>query len=403
MQKKFFSSFLCFAFMFIMFAEVFSSSNFSGVEATKVYNTPYYYNQLTDNAKMTYKTLKKAIINCDEIVKIRYDIDQNDFKQIAELLIFHDPVTFNLKNIEVSSSFTSIYFKLSYRYDKDEYDKMVLAYNEEVNEILDNLTDDMSTYKKIRVIHDSIINSTEYDLDSETNDTIYGTLVNKKGKCDGYSKSFSYICGLAGIRTITVIGDDKMDDSGLMHMWNKVYYNKKWYNVDVTWDDPVSNLKNNLQYDFFMVSDDALKNTHNENNFSFSVPAAEDDSKNYFVINKKYAEDLSSAKRILRSGLTSASEKEKSCVVLKCSSKSVYEEIKNYVLDTDKISAILRNVSKKTNSKLISDIYSYKFNDNQYIVSLYIFYKNSDLDDYFTSTDRFNSYTLEVLSQYGID
>lgn len=402
MLKKFFSSFLCFAVIFISCTAAFSADSVNTAEAAKVYETPYYYNMLTDNGKSLYKDLKKAILNCDKSVKIKYSIEQKDFEQIAELLIFHDPMTFNLENIEVSSNANSITFKLSYKYDKDTYDKMTAAYEKETAEILDKLTDDMSVYKKIRTIHDSIINNTVYDLDSKTGNTVYGTLVKNKAKCDGYAKTFSYICGQAGIRAVTVIGDDKKDNSDSMHMWNKVYYNKKWYNVDVTWDDPVGNLKDNMQYDFFMVSDNALKNTHSENNFSFDVPSADDDSKDYFIVNKKYAEDLDSAKNILKKGLVSAAEKNKNCVTFKCSSKSVYEEAKNYISDTAVISKVIESVNKKAGSSLIPEIYSNQFNDDQYIISLYIFYENSDLDDYFTSLDELDSSALKLLAKYGI-
>lgn len=406
MFKKLFSLFLCMTVMFISLTAAFSANRAGyAAAATNIYETPYYYNQLNDNAKTAYKALKKAVLNCDKSVKLSYDcsIDQKDFEQIAELLIFHDPTTFNLKDIEVSAYNNSIRFKLVYRYDKDTYDKMTADYKREAEKILSNITDDMSVYKKIRIIHDSIINSAVYDLTSDVNDTIYGTLVKKKGKCDGYSKSFSYICGLAGIRTVTVIGDDKMDNSDSMHMWNKVYYNKKWYNVDVTWDDPVGDLKDNLQYDFFMVSDNDLKNTHSENNFSFDVPEADDDSKNYFAVNKKYAEDLDSGKKMLKKGLISAADKKKSRVSLKCSSEEVYKEIKNYIMDLKKASGLIKSVNKNAKNTLITEIYSYKFNDNQHIVNLYVFYENSDLEDYFINTDKISDYNLKALAKYGIE
>ncbi len=403
MFKKFISFMLCFVMSLAVTATTLATSDYSIAEAAKVYETPYYYNQLTDNAKKAYKSLKEAVIECKKTLKINYEIDQEDFNKISELLILHDPMTFNLKDIEAtSSSRKSVTFKMTYRYNKETYDKMVKSYEKEADEILSKLTEDMSTYKKIRTIHDSIIKNTVYDLDSKTNDTVYGALVKNKAKCDGYAKTFTYICGQAGIRTVTVIGDDVNNKDDTLHMWNKVYYNKKWYNVDVTWDDPISNVKNNLQYDYFMVSDKSLAGSHKEDNLSFEVPAATDNSKNYYIVNKKYAEDFDSAKSLIKNQLTSAAKKEKISIDFKCSSKSLYEKMKTYVLDVDKMCKVLESVQKKTNSDLIPTIYSYGFNDTQYIISVYIFYEDTDLDHYFSKDADVGADMKKALAQYGI-
>lgn len=409
MPKKIFSAFLCLTITFFTVTAAFSVSDYSTAEAAKVYETPYYYNQLTDKAKKVYKQLKEAVLNCDKTVKIDFDLHNDDnyeqYGQVTELLILHDPMAFNLENIEAKSySGNSITFKLSYKYKKETYDKMVAAYEKETQEILDTFTEDMSTYKKIKAIHDYLIDNTVYDLETAGNDNIYGTLVKNIGKCDGYAKAFSYICGQAGIRTVTVIGEDKidMDNSDYLHMWNKVYYNKKWYNVDVTWDDPVGNIKDNLSYDFFMVSDKALEKTHVEENLSFEVPAADDDSKDYYIKSKKYAETVDSAKSILKSGLTSAAKRGKTYAVVECSSKEVFDELKKYVSDTEQVSKLLTSVKKSSGSSLVTDVYSYNFNEYRNTVSIYIFYEDTDLSDYFLSADTLDSETLKTLGKFGI-
>ncbi len=403
-MKRFLSAFLCFTITLFSVTAAFAASDGSAAEAAKVYETPYYYNQLTKEAQETYDALKKAVLECDGSLKVRSKIDQEDFNQIAELLVFHDPMTFNLEDIEASSvTSASVTFKLKYRYKKETYDKMTAAYSKKADKILDKLTDDMSVYKKIKTIHDSLINGVVYDLESPTNDTVYGALVKKKAKCDGYAKTFSYICGQAGIRTVTVIGDDKEDQSDIMHMWNKVYYNKNWYNVDVTWDDPVGNYKNNLQYDFFMVSDKVMSKTHVEDNFSFEVPEAKDSSKDYFTVNKKCAGDLKTAKSLLNKALTSAASKGKSSATIKCSSKEVFDDMKEYILDAKTMHGVLDGIGEKKNSDLVSEIYSYGFNENQYIIRVYIFYDGTDLEDYFLDPTELGSDERDVFARCGID
>ena len=39
------------------------------------------------------------------------------------------------------------------------------------------------------------------------------------------------------------------------HVWNAVYYNNKWLNLDLTWDDPVyDDGKNYLNHDYFLIT-----------------------------------------------------------------------------------------------------------------------------------------------------
>ncbi len=43
------------------------------------------------------------------------------------------------------------------------------------------------------------------------------------------------------------------------HVWNLVYLNDKWLNLDVTWDDPVtSNGTDMLMYDYYLIDTNTL-------------------------------------------------------------------------------------------------------------------------------------------------
>ena len=402
-MKKIASLFFSFIFALMSFTTVLAANDSLSVSAAKVYETPYYYNQMTEEAQEVYDTLKAAVLNCKKSIKIKCEIDQDDFDKIAELLILHDPMTFNLKDIEATSiSRSSITFKLHYRYSKENYDKMVASYKKSVDKVLAKLDDDMSTYVKIKTIHDAIANGAVYDKEYKLSDTIYGTLVKKKGKCDGYAKTFSYICGQAGIRTVTVIGKDIYTTDDSLHMWNKVYYNKKWYNVDVTWDDPVGNMKSNRLYDFFMVSDKNFGKTHTEDNLSFKVPAATDSSKTYFKMYKKYAEDTASAKALLQSELEKAAKSGKKYVIIQCATDSAYKNMYNYILDVDKTCSMLKKAGKK-NKNLVTELYSYGNNEEYRTIKLYLFYKNTDIDEYYIDVSDVNKDMAKALDYYGID
>ena len=110
--------------------------------------------------------------------------------------------------------------------------------------------------KKITAVHDKLIRSTKYKLDStkpgpkaclpeniENVRTAYGPLVAGESLCEGYSRGFKCIMDKLGIPCVLVQGVYKHGDGDEeLHMWNMVRVhqleNDVWYAVDSTFDDP---------------------------------------------------------------------------------------------------------------------------------------------------------------------
>ena len=90
--------------------------------------------------------------------------------------------------------------------------------------------------------------------------------------CDGYAKAFLTLAEKAGLTAIRVTGiAANGSGSTESHAWNQVKVDGKWYNIDVTWDDPVVSgdyTGDNLRYTYFLVpdssfTDHAAYSTHN--------------------------------------------------------------------------------------------------------------------------------------------
>lgn len=403
MFKKIVSVFLCVITVFTFTSAAFIRSGGITAEAASSFTLPYYYYQMSDEAQDFYLYLRKAVKECRKKIKLDVDFDDDELIMILELLILHDPMTFNLDDIDfLNSSQNSVTFGLSYRYDKETYDKMVKEYDKATNKILSKLSSGMSTYDKIKTIHDEIVKNAVYDLDASDNDNVYGTLVDNKAKCDGYARTFTYVCGKAGIRTVTVMGYDLTTNSKENgHMWNKVYYNKKWYNIDVTWDDPISYMKDNIQYDYFMVSDKALKNTHEEDNLSFSVPKATDDTKNYYAVNKKYAESNQDVEKLFKSELNLAAKNGEASFSIKFASRDIMKYAGSYINDNEKIYDVFTEVMDSTGKKLACTCF-YSFDTDLLTLRVYFFYEDTKLEDYFTDPNSLGDEDLEALEYYGI-
>lgn len=116
-------------------------------------------------------------------------------------------------------------------------------------------------------LHDILCKNIKYEDYGFYAHTVYGVIFNKKGVCDGISKTFKLCCDALGIECIVVRGTAKSEYEGNdfeSHAWNKVKLNEDWYNIDVTFDTTISQ-PDFVRHDYFMVSDDEIKESHREN------------------------------------------------------------------------------------------------------------------------------------------
>lgn len=117
-----------------------------------------------------------------------------------------------------------------------------------------------SDYEQLKYIHDWIINNTVYtNTDAEYEYEADGPVVYGRAVCEGYSKAFMYFAQSLGFPCICSVGTSQLEP----HMWNMVKVGGAWYNVDVTWDDPVSaDGTQTLRHDYFLISDAQLRLDH---------------------------------------------------------------------------------------------------------------------------------------------
>ena len=100
------------------------------------------------------------------------------------------------------------------------------------------INDSMSEREIVTVIHDEICNRMSYTNNGLVNSiTEFETFENGTGQlvCNGYSNLFKLLCDYAGIETQTLANNT------MNHAWNRVKVDGIWYDVDVTWDDCLSN------------------------------------------------------------------------------------------------------------------------------------------------------------------
>jgi len=126
------------------------------------------------------------------------------------------------------------------------------AVNAKIKSVITNLNlENASDYKKVKAIHNYIIKRANYDR-TLSKSSAYDLLIDKSAVCQGYALAAYRLFSAAGIecRIISGKGD------GSPHAWNIVKVNDLWYNIDLTWDDPiVSDGTSTLTYDYFLKSE----------------------------------------------------------------------------------------------------------------------------------------------------
>lgn len=123
----------------------------------------------------------------------------------------------------------------------------------------------MSDYEQVKIFHDYIVNNTHYDPNAPG----YGTLATGTGMCEDYTMTFELLCWLSGIDCRYVTGDAYGVGGWQGHAWNKVLVDGTWYNIDLTFDDPITNIGDVCLYDYFLKSDATFRYEHHWEECSF--------------------------------------------------------------------------------------------------------------------------------------
>lgn len=224
-----------------------------------------------------YFTLNSGASYLERYINIDYTNYNNDinnltlnngegFKEIISILNnFVHPYN-SSNNIKLSYGGN---YSLGITVNKAYSEEEITDINKIVDKVItDNITNSTPTREKIKIIHDYIINNTQYDKlkyeNKEDNtyksNTAYGVLVEGFGTCNGYADAMSIFLNKMNIINYKVSNEE--------HIWNLVYIDGNWYHLDLTWDDPISDTNINRDT-YFLITTETLEKlndgTHNFN------------------------------------------------------------------------------------------------------------------------------------------
>lgn len=187
--------------------------------------------------------------------------DQNLLSNINNYV----PIYNSFQNIETEfDTLGKVDITIHHSYSKEQIEELE---NTATSILRNTITSDMDNEKKIKVIHDYIINTTKYDKDRSDNkvkiyhsDTAYGALIEHYAICGGYSDSMKLFLDKLEIPNYKISSEN--------HIWNLVNLNGSWYHLDLTWDDPVTNTGEDiLEYDYFLITTEELQTLETDQHF----------------------------------------------------------------------------------------------------------------------------------------
>ena len=247
-----------------------NTQNISDTDITDV--GKLYYSQLDMYGKTIYDELYK---NKDKLKTGTYTANfntqfndllhedagmdklNNSFQLAINALTFDNPDLFyiDVTKVYLLTEITTRAFSKTYRVSIGGNGSNYLFDNFIGGDSLQNAIDDVQnvrrnlveecenkdTVEKLKIVHDYIVDNTEYDINAGSNIyNTYGALVNKRCVCEGYARAYKYILDELDIPCIIACGIGRNSvGTTESHAWNYVKVNDSWYAVDTTWDDPV--------------------------------------------------------------------------------------------------------------------------------------------------------------------
>lgn len=305
----------------------------------KSFKDRYPYQQLSKKEQELYQTIVEAAYNFEDMVNMPQGLESDQIYRVYSMVYDNEPQLFWLSRT-IPTALGGMLL-IDYSHTKSEAEQYQAVIDRNRKEVMKSVNGYSSTISKLKVIYDWIILNNVCDTTAGGDGS---TIVNGIGgygviQCQGYAKSFLYLCDYAGIDCMTVPGINGLSDDRPSHAWNIVYCDNGYYIVDTTWGDPIVSYGNKsyLRYTFFLTNDEMTTGTHlnkatmTRNNGTvvkiFDPPACTKTSCYYFkAYNKEYS-DFDTAKQAILDEIDKAVKNKKNVVEIKVTNHDLWEQL----------------------------------------------------------------------------
>ena len=298
----------------------------------------YYISRLSGHLLAGFTALYQGVLSFEEYIEFPVPMTKQELEAIVLYLEYDCPELMYFMTEESNYTFRwadTAETKIKgiyppYSMTESEYYTNLTAVQAKIDMLLAE-TKELSPYEAERLIFDRLVSSCIYNYDAEDSNNAYGVLVNGVARCEGFSRTFTWLMHELDIPCFSLFGDSTTGD--LPHSWNVVRLGDAYYEIDVTHDivsdggTPIPNA-----YSHFNVTA-----TVHESYYSLwpactllsTLPDRTATADNYHVKNGRYVTSLDEAEALLTRLLSEYASQSDADFSLRFADTSDYEAFQN--------------------------------------------------------------------------
>ena len=306
----------------------------------------YYFSNLEITEQNLYVEILFALENYADEMKVS-TTDTAVIDKIFQCVLMDHPEIFytdgySFVKYTLGENVQKITFKGTYIYSQEEKQEKEAQIENIAFKMLSGIGADATDYEKVKYVYETIINQTEYDMESEDNQNICSVFLNQKSVCQGYAKAVQYLLDKLNIPAALVIGTV---ETGEGHAWNLVKVNNQYYYLDATWGDASYTVGRKdeeiklqyvpaINYDYFCITTEEILKTHSLGEL-MPLPMCSSMEANYYVREGAYFTEVDFEQ--MEQLFTEYKDKNRETVTLKCANDAVYRQMEEELLTKQKI------------------------------------------------------------------
>ena len=295
----------------------------------------FYYEQLSSEEQLIYRELLQGVQDMEESITIHAGRDDRPEK-VYEYLLYDRPEFFwcaGSSQMTVYENYTE--FHPGYSCTSEERAQRQIEIDTAVSDCIAGIDPSAGEYDRIRYVYEYLVKTVNYDENAPDNQNIYSALVGKNSVCAGYSRAAQYLLNNMGIECIYVVGTAQGQEA---HAWNIVNCGGNYYQMDVTFGDPVflasesgENLPGNIiYYDYLCCTDEEIRADHTPAD-EVVYPSCGSDDLNYYKMNGMYYESYDP--QILLGDMNDSIYERQEMSVCRFSSSEAYQQARDSVIN----------------------------------------------------------------------